>query len=317
MHGNNRVGPLAGLVSPAAEALFLRLHADGVARIGDGIDEADLAGGAAGELLDLGLVVRSGPDGELIRPVGQPTGLRLLLDRRQRELAQAQRRVLDGWARLVTLLPDSDVPAGSIGSVGSVGSVGNVGNVGNVEGILPLTEQDQVLARAAKLCSSVKHRLRGTDTGALLTHQPAPAVRTQLICRAATARPSGHVRLRHHLPMTMLHVDDVVALVSLDRAAQAGVLVWAPGLLAALAEWFDLLWDDPATLAPPATPDRSLTATQRQVLELMAADADEVIARRLKISITTVRRHVKHIYATLGVDNRFAAGVAAVKRGWL
>ena len=56
---------------------------------------------------------------------------------------------------------------------------------------------------------------------------------------------------------------------------------------------------------------------QRRVLALMARYDDHVIARRLGISVTTVRRRIKAVYALLGVDNRFAAGVAVAKRGWL
>jgi DNA-binding NarL/FixJ family response regulator len=49
----------------------------------------------------------------------------------------------------------------------------------------------------------------------------------------------------------------------------------------------------------------------------MAVADDHGIARRLEISVTTVRRHIKAIYEMLGVDNRFAAGVLAAKHGWL
>ncbi|UOZ07957.1 MULTISPECIES: hypothetical protein [unclassified Amycolatopsis] len=60
-----------------------------------------------------------------------------------------------------------------------------------------------------------------------------------------------------------------------------------------------------------------LPEEQRCVLVLMARYDDHVIARRLGISVTTVRRRIKAVYALLGVDNRFAAGVAVAKRGWL
>lgn len=55
----------------------------------------------------------------------------------------------------------------------------------------------------------------------------------------------------------------------------------------------------------------------RRVLVLMARYDDHVIARRLGVSVTTVRRRIKAVYELLGVNNRFAAGVAVAKRGWL
>jgi ATP/maltotriose-dependent transcriptional regulator MalT len=129
----------------------------------------------------------------------------------------------------------------------------------------------------------------------------------------ASARLGEEVRLRGCVPITMLHVDDD-ALVSTDRSAQAALLIRAPAILTMLAEWFDMLWSDPTTMAPAGEAGPTLTETQHRVLELMTVEGDEAIARWLKISITTVRRHVKTIYTTLGVDNRFAAGIAAAKR---
>jgi DNA-binding NarL/FixJ family response regulator len=51
---------------------------------------------------------------------------------------------------------------------------------------------------------------------------------------------------------------------------------------------------------------------------MMATGAsDEVIARRLNISVTTVRRHIATIMQRLGVSSRFAAGAAAQRKGWI
>ena len=76
------------------------------------------------------------------------------------------------------------------------------------------------------------------------------------------------------------------------------------------------MWEPPCTVPAGADdPATLLTGTQRRVLNLMPTNGDEAIARRLNMSLTTVRRQVKAIYAALGVDSRFAAGVAAAKRG--
>ncbi|HEX4724576.1 MAG TPA: hypothetical protein VH333_18805 [Pseudonocardiaceae bacterium] len=56
---------------------------------------------------------------------------------------------------------------------------------------------------------------------------------------------------------------------------------------------------------------------QLRVLRMMPTDDDAAIARRLRISVSTVRRHIKSLYLILGVNNRFAAGVVAAKRGWV
>lgn len=71
------------------------------------------------------------------------------------------------------------------------------------------------------------------------------------------------------------------------------------------------VWDKMAALTgtPPA---RRLTPRQRQVLALVRDGAtNAAIARRLGIAEGTVRKHLEHIHATLGVSSRTAAAVAA------
>lgn len=326
MNRSERAQPLSGLVNPATESLYLRICATGSARLGTGAGEVDPGDEATAELLDLGLAFRSGDDDRLIRPVSVATALQLLLERRQHDMLAAQRRILEGWSRLAELLPrEVGGPPPS-----------------RVDGVIPLLDLNDVVTRAAELYPSAKRRMRGIETGEFPTRPTKNRVRTpppaalragarfQMIYEvgylgtpagseivAESVRGGEEVRLRPRLPLKMLHVDDAVALVSLDRAANTALLVRAPALLAMLAEWFDLLWSHPTTIVPDGGGDSTLAPVQRRVLELMAVGGDDTIARRLNLSTATVRRHVKAIYTALGVDNRFAAGVAAVKRGWI
>ena len=57
---------------------------------------------------------------------------------------------------------------------------------------------------------------------------------------------------------------------------------------------------------------------RRFLLQQLAAGAkDEQIARSLGVSLRTVRRRVSEPVDELGVENRFQAGVEAVRRGWI
>src|SRR5437879_2688465 len=103
--GADRSQPLAGLVGPAAEALFLRLAARGHAELGLGPGQVDVADPAVVELLDLGLAFRSGDQDGLLRPVDKSVALRLLIEHRQNEAISTQRRILDAWTQLTALLP--------------------------------------------------------------------------------------------------------------------------------------------------------------------------------------------------------------------
>lgn len=116
----------------------------------------------------------------------------------------------------------------------------------------------------------------------------------------------------------MVHVDDRIAAISaVGPAGTSAFAIRSPLLVGLLAEWFDLLWSAQGTGPPASTRPGRLTAIQRQILGLLPTQGDEAIARLLGISTTTVRRHVKAIYREFGVGNRFAAGVAAAKHGWL
>lgn len=299
----DRSRPLAGLVSQEAEALFLRMLASG---------QADTRSAAATELLDLGLAVPSS-SGTALRPVDQAAALRLLIERRQHELMDQQRRIMDGWTRLTSLLPRD------LG-----------GRV--CDGVVPLESFDEIAARTAELYPSAKHHVRGTETGdgpaIINSTRQARAARFRMIYPVTcVATPTGarivedsaacgrQVRLRRDIPMKMLHVDDEVALIS--GARSTGYLVQTPAIVTMLAEWFDLMWTDAATIAPAGADEPGLTVAQHTVLRLMFTGDDATIARKLATSTTTVRRHVKAIYQALGVNSRFAAGVAAAKRGWI
>jgi DNA-binding NarL/FixJ family response regulator len=68
---------------------------------------------------------------------------------------------------------------------------------------------------------------------------------------------------------------------------------------------------------PPATPDEEqLTRREREVLELIAAGrSNKRIALELGIAEKTVKTHVGHLLAKLGVSDRTQAALLAVQHG--
>jgi DNA-binding NarL/FixJ family response regulator len=136
----------------------------------------------------------------------------------------------------------------------------------------------------------------------------------------ACAEAGEQTRLLPQVPMKMKLADQATALLPLTPAGTAALVVKAPVIIAALREYFEMLWERAAPLTPPgpAAPADRPTPAQQAVLELMAVGLqDDVIARRAGISVTTVRRHIAAIMQRLGVSSRFAAGAAAQRRGWL
>ena len=96
-------------------------------------------------------------------------------------------------------------------------------------------------------------------------------------------------------------------LFSAVRAAARGETVLAPSVAARLAD------------SVRSRPDHEqLTARELDVLRLVADGlTNRAIAGRLHVSEATVKTHLVHSYAKLGVDDRTAAVMAALERGLL
>jgi DNA-binding CsgD family transcriptional regulator len=137
----------------------------------------------------------------------------------------------------------------------------------------------------------------------------------------ACADAGEDARLLPQVPMKMKLVDYTAAMLPLTPTGTAGaVVVRAPVIVAALREYFEMLWDRATPLKPqrPTAPGNRLTRGQQVVLELMAEGLqDDAIARRAGLSTTTVRRHIAAVMKRLDVTSRFAAGAAAQRRGWI
>jgi DNA-binding CsgD family transcriptional regulator len=140
------------------------------------------------------------------------------------------------------------------------------------------------------------------------------------------AQAGEQARLLAEVPMKMKLADHTTAMLPLTPAGTAGALVVrAPVIIAALRDYFELLWDRATPVGPSRSwrpkserPGNGLTPAQQIVLRLMAeGHHDDAIATRAGISTTSVRRHIKAIMDKLGVDSRFAAGAAAQRRGWI
>ena len=133
------------------------------------------------------------------------------------------------------------------------------------------------------------------------------------------ARVGEEVRVLPVLPSRLLVVGTTHAVLPepLGFYDEPRSLIRQRGIVEALTLWFELLWERaepvPSLEARDPRPD-----LRRFLLEQLAAGAqDEQIARRLGLSLRTVRRRVAELMAELGADSRFQAGAEAVRRGWL
>jgi DNA-binding CsgD family transcriptional regulator len=130
------------------------------------------------------------------------------------------------------------------------------------------------------------------------------------------------VRVVPSLPLRMVIFDRQAAVVpsNPEDTAVGALLLRGTGLVSALCALFEHIWEE----APPfgATrrrdEDTGLTSQARAVLSLLAqGHTDEVVARKMGISVRTARRITAELMTQLGARSRFQAGVIAGERGWL
>ncbi|MDX3239125.1 helix-turn-helix domain-containing protein [Streptomyces sp. ME03-5709C] len=135
------------------------------------------------------------------------------------------------------------------------------------------------------------------------------------------------------LPIKLAMADRSAAMVSLSLSVGCADYLYteSPPLLEALGELFENYWSAASPLTPcpdsgtlPAQAaagsdgNRQPTEEERKLLALFAAGVkDEAIARQLGISPRTLRRRIQDLFTELGATNRFGAGVAAARRGWI
>lgn len=119
------------------------------------------------------------------------------------------------------------------------------------------------------------------------------------------------VRTVPSVPMRLALFDRSVA--CLRQASDDVAVVRHPAVVESLSVAFDLLWGTAQPLPVSPAGEGVLRSRLRQEILHRLADGekDEVIARRLGLSVRTCRRHIAAIMDCLGAKSRFEAGVLA------
>jgi DNA-binding NarL/FixJ family response regulator len=141
-------------------------------------------------------------------------------------------------------------------------------------------------------------------------------------CLCAMAEAGAEVRTADQLAEWLFLFDREVAVI--PRRGQAhqppgAVVVHEPALVAFLCALFDQFWmaSLPFHAEGPGYQNAS-DDLKRSLLKLLAQGLkDEVVARRLGMSVRTCRRHIAALMRELGAESRFEAGVRAAQLGLL
>jgi AraC-like DNA-binding protein len=131
---------------------------------------------------------------------------------------------------------------------------------------------------------------------------------------AAVSALGAQYRTAHELFGRIIVFDRETAFIPDRHGSWGAVVIREPSIVAYLCSIFEAAW---STAKPfgDATADGLETVSKeldQTILRLLAAGLkDEAIARRLGMSLRTLRRHIADIMAGLGADSRFQAGIRA------
>ena len=156
-------------------------------------------------------------------------------------------------------------------------------------------------------------------------------VRLRVLCRPgggagaqervrALIAAGAEYRTSSELPGRAAVFDRSVALVpGPDGGSEGALLIRGRELVAYLCQVLDRLWASGSPFGDErevATRELLNSGLRRALVRMLAEGVkDEMIARRLGVSLRTCRRHVAEILDGLGADSRFQGGVLAERAG--
>lgn len=283
---------------------------------------------AISSLQELRLLRKDGP-GEDLELVDPDVGLAALLARSEAELSARQRQI-----------------EATRSAVNSIAAQYSGRQDRTLDGVRPLVGLDSVRTRLAELAnSSLTECLTFTTGGAQLPDamETAKPLDQQALERGVQFRNiyqesfrndpgtlqyvswmaslGGQTRTVPSLPMRLIIVDRKTALVPLDplEDSKGAMELSSPGPVATMVVLFEQFWEVATPWTEPPPQDKfGLTRREREILTMLAiGHTDDWIARRLGLSLRTVRRVIADLMGRLDARSRFEAGVLAVRSGWL
>lgn len=181
-------------------------------------------------------------------------------------------------------------------------------------------------ARASVTLASARQRALNTlDRGVRIRTIYQHTARSDLVTRAYVrdiSAEGAEVRTADELIDRMIIYDRETVFLPERKSASktpGAAIVREPTLVAFLCAVFEHLWDG----ATPFNPDSQSTSSgtddlRASIIRLMAKGyKDEMVARRLGMSVRTCRRHISEITEQLEATSRFQAGFNVALSGML
>ncbi len=331
-HLGDQLFHLLGLDSRAEAAYRTLLKHGGMSRedVLRAISDDRVEAGAALEaLISASLVRTSWEEPDLLRPVSPEVGLSALLAEQQAEVLLRQQQLDHGRAALANMVADYAELRGPHHNSEVERLVGidairyrmeELNNSVAFEMIAfsmgAQTEDTLETARAGDQKALDRGvALRGVYLNSVRNHPPTLAFARWL------TEAGGEVRTVPTLPLRMVIFDRRTAVLPLDpeNTREGAVILHGRGVLAALLALFEHVWAAATPFGEAVEKDgEGLSSSERELLRLLAEGlTDEAAARKLGVSLRTVRRMASRLMEALDARSRFQAGMQARERDWI
>ncbi|MFI2202808.1 LuxR C-terminal-related transcriptional regulator [Streptomyces sp. NPDC020192] len=175
----------------------------------------------------------------------------------------------------------------------------------------PTEELEQAVARDTALLD------RGLRMRTLYQHSARHHAPTQAYVERVVAA-GAEVRTLTDLFGRMIVFDRRIAFLPHPQRRGGAVVVRSPAAVAFLCGAFDRTWDLAVPFGAPEATSVAVDDLRQGILRLLSQGLkDEVIARRLGISLRTCRKHIADLFQELNAESRFQAGYLAATRDLL
>ncbi|MEU7903659.1 helix-turn-helix transcriptional regulator [Actinoplanes sp. NPDC049118] len=278
------------------------------------------------ELIDLSLVVL-GDDSAGLRTVGPTVGLASLIARAEAEVAERQLQ-LEATRAVMMSLATAHEEARDREQITRWAGVDTVR--GRLEDLAASTRVECVSLNphaahtpAGKSASRpLNQRMLERGVAVRAVYQDSHRHNPLLLEYATWMTGMGaELRTAPTLPMLLVIFDRRTALLPLDPtdSSKGAQEVHAPGIVAAIYELFAQTWSTATPIGQaPACDDTDLDPQLRELSRLLAGGStDEMAARRMGLSLRTIKRKSAELMERLDARSRFQAGVIAAQRGWI
>ncbi|WP_328900997.1 LuxR C-terminal-related transcriptional regulator [Streptomyces sp. NBC_00441] len=275
-------------------------------------------------LIELALVHPDPQDDGWIRPVPPSAALAHLLQPVTREIHER--------IRLSAALADSLAPLASIASTDPNLAITVLEGMPLIEAAIQNATdgaQDEILTLQPsgnrpvdQLKKALALALDVAERGVTLRHiYQHPARYSPAIKAYVDDMPSGFIQVRtiEQTVERLFVFDRTVAFIPASPRRDTALEIRHPALVRYLIQVYEVLWAQAKPLtAPLQAPahDTPITPTQLSVARLLVeGNTDQIVARKLAISVRTCRAHIAKLMHTLGATSRTHLGALLVQSG--